>query len=71
MKKYHGIAGHYALITDALVNKHHMQNQCVGTGYISSKNCLLRELNRGVDWIFTNQAVKLQGICDEMVGQTV
>lgn len=66
MNNYHGIAGHYALITDALLKKHHLQKQCVGTGYICSKNCLLRELNRGVEWIFTNQAVKLQAICDEM-----
>jgi glycerophosphoryl diester phosphodiesterase len=65
---YHGIAGHYVLITDALLKKHHLQKQCVGTGYIGSKNCLFRELNRGVEWIFTNHAVKLQAICDSLIG---
>jgi glycerophosphoryl diester phosphodiesterase len=59
-----GIAGHYVLITDTLLKKHHLQKQHVGTGYICSQNCLFRELNRGVEWIFTNHAVKLQSICN-------
>ena len=67
MNKYGGIAGHYALITDSLLKIHHMQNQCAGTGYICSQNCLCRELNRGVEWIFTNHAVKLQSICDALL----
>jgi glycerophosphoryl diester phosphodiesterase len=66
---YGGIAGHYVLITDTLLKKHHMQKQGVGTGYICSRNCLLRELNRGVEWIFTNHAVKLQGIWDGLVSR--
>jgi len=66
---YGGIAGHYVLITDALLKKHHMQKQGVGTGYICSRNCLLRELNRGVEWIFTNHAVKLQGIYDAILNR--
>jgi glycerophosphoryl diester phosphodiesterase len=67
MNNYNGIAGHYALITDRLLKKHRMQKQCVGTGYIYSQNCLLRELNRGVEWIFTNHALKLQSICDALI----
>ena len=35
---------------------------CTFTGFISSKNCLFRELNRSVDWIFSNDAVKIQKI---------
>jgi glycerophosphoryl diester phosphodiesterase len=67
MKSYGGIAGHYLLISDRLLKKHHIKNQCVGTGYIRSKNCLFRELNRGVEWIFSNHAVKLQGICNTVL----
>ena len=67
MKSYGGIAGHYLLISDRLLKKHHTQNQCIGTGYIRSKNCLFRELNRGVEWIFSNHAVKLQGICNTLL----
>lgn len=63
IKKYGGIAGHYFFITDTLLKKHHSQNQSVGTGYIRSKNSLFREINRGVEWIFSNNAVELQGIC--------
>jgi glycerophosphoryl diester phosphodiesterase len=67
MNNYGGIAGHYLLITDTLLKKHHSQKQCIGTGYICSKNCLFRELNRGVEWIFSNNAVELQGILDSML----
>jgi len=67
IKSYGGIAGHYLLINDNLLKKHHAQNQCIGTGYIRSKNSLFRELNRGVEWIFSNHAVKLQGICNSLL----
>jgi glycerophosphoryl diester phosphodiesterase len=66
-KNYGGIAGHYILITDTIIEKHHKQKQLVGTGFISSKNCLFRELNRGIEWIFSNNAVELQGICNSLL----
>lgn len=66
-KRYGGIAGHYFFITETLLKKHHSQEQSVGTGYICSKNCLFRELNRGVEWIFSNDAVKLQNICNSLL----
>ena len=68
-KNYGGIAGHYLLITDMVLKTHRMQKQGVGTGYICSRNCLLRELNRGVEWIFTNHAVELQGIWDRLASR--
>jgi glycerophosphoryl diester phosphodiesterase len=49
------------------LKKHHALNQCTGTGYIRSKNSLFRELNRGVEWIFSNHAVKLQSIYNSML----
>ena len=67
MKSYGGIAGHYLFISDGLLNKHLEQNQSVGTGYVRSKNCLFRELNRGVEWIFSNDAIKLRNICNSML----
>ena len=66
-KSYGGIAGHYLLINDSLLKTHHARNQCIGTGYIRSKNSLFRELNRGVEWIFSNHAVKLQRICNSLL----
>jgi glycerophosphoryl diester phosphodiesterase len=59
-KKYGGILGHYVLMTDALIEKHRAAGQRVGTGFINSLNCLYRETNRKVDWIFSDRAVALQ-----------
>jgi glycerophosphoryl diester phosphodiesterase len=61
-RDYAGIAGHYVFLKDALLARHQQRGQKVGTGFIYSKNCLFRELNRGVDWIFTNHAAKIQSI---------
>ena len=35
--------------------------------FIGSRFCLYRELNRGVDWIFTNHALKLEAIRQELL----
>jgi len=67
LKSYGGISGHYLLINDSLLKRHHAQNQCIGTGYIRSKNSLFRELNRGVEWIFSNHAIKLQNIRNSLL----
>jgi len=67
LNNYRGITGHYFLIIDTILKKHHQQNQCVGTGFIGSKNCLFRELNRGVNWMFSNNAVELQNICNSLL----
>lgn len=66
-KNYGGVTGHYFLITDTLLKKHYKQKQRVGTGFIGSKNCLFRELTRGVEWIFSNNAVELQNICNSLL----
>ena len=59
-----GLTGHFLLLTNKLRKRHELAGQCIGTGFISSKNCLFRELNRGVEWIFSNDAVKIQKIRD-------
>ena len=64
---YAGLGGHYLLLTDALKTRHEAAGQLIGTGFPSSGNCLRRELNRGVRWIFSNHAVKLQGLRDHML----
>tara|TARA_B100000945_G_scaffold58265_2_gene43241 strand:- start:5486 stop:6325 length:840 start_codon:yes stop_codon:yes gene_type:complete len=61
-KKYAGIAGHYILIGNKLVRKHLNLKQKIGIGYPKSKNSLFRELNRSVEWIFSNDAVSLNRI---------
>jgi glycerophosphoryl diester phosphodiesterase len=65
-KNYRGVAGHYLLLTHAILKKHHQKGQLVGTGYPSSKNCLFREVNRGVEWIFSNNAGELMAIINRL-----
>lgn len=59
---FSGVAGHYLFLSKAYLNRHHAINQKVGTGYAGSRNCLFREINRGVDWIFSNNAAHVQAI---------
>jgi glycerophosphoryl diester phosphodiesterase len=66
-KKMGGVAGHYLLLNNALMARHHARGQRIGTGYPASKNCLYREINRGVEWIFSNDAGKLQQIINGMI----
>ena len=49
-------------MTKSYLIKHKMENQKVGTAYIKSKNSLFRELNRGVEWVFSNNAIEIQSI---------
>jgi len=63
-KPFGGLLGHYLLVTDALVGKHTALGQNVGTGFIDSVNCLFREVNRHITWIFSNRAVALQAAVD-------
>ncbi len=60
-----GLTGHFLLLNDKLKRSHELAGQKIGTGFIASKNCLFRELNRGVEWIFSNNAVQLQGFRDQ------
>lgn len=57
-----GLSGQYLLISKKIIRRHHRQNQKIGTGFTCSKNCFYRELNREVDWVFTNHALKLRAI---------
>ena len=65
-KNYRGIAGHYLLMTDTILAKHGRRDQKVGTGYPGSRRCLFREINRGVEWIFSNNAGELQAIVNKL-----
>lgn len=59
---YGGLTGHYLLLNNSIVEKNQKEGKQTGTGFVTSKNCLCRELNRGVEWIFTNDALKLAAI---------
>lgn len=66
-RRYGGITGHYLLLSDRLIRRHRQSAQKTGTGFVKSRNCLFRELNRGVDWIFSNHAAGLQAIRNRLL----
>jgi glycerophosphoryl diester phosphodiesterase len=66
-KNMSGVAGHYFLINNSILARQRAGGQKVGTGYPGSQNCLFRELNRGVEWIFSNNAAELQAIVRRLV----
>ena len=63
-RAYGGLGGHYLLLTNRLRQRHEAAGQRLGTGFPGTKNCLFRELNRGIEWIFSNKAVTLQAVRD-------
>lgn len=66
-RNYAGISGQYLLVTNKLIRKHGQLNQKTGTGFVGSRFCFYRELNRGVEWIFTNHALKMQAIRNKLL----
>lgn len=65
--QYAGISGQYLLISNNKIKKHRRQIQKVGVGFVRSRYSFYRELNRNVDWIFTNHAIKLNRIRKELL----
>jgi len=61
-KNYGGILAHYFILNDTLLRRHQKLGHHTGTGYIGSKNCLFRELNRQVEWLLSNNATQIQSI---------
>jgi glycerophosphoryl diester phosphodiesterase len=65
---YGGLTGHYLLLSNQIKQRHETAGQSIGTGFVNSRNCLFRELNRGIEWIFSNEAVEMQGILEQLRG---
>ena len=59
-----GLAGHYAVLGRRRISALHREGRCVGTGFVNSQGCLFREVNRGVDWLFSDRPQEVQGIVD-------
>jgi glycerophosphoryl diester phosphodiesterase len=59
-KCYGGIAGHYLLITRRIIDRLTRRQVPVGTGFVNSKNCLCREISRGVTWHFSEKAINYE-----------
>ena len=63
-----GLCGHYLPLHTAMIRRHHARHQAVGTGFPGTRNSLFRELHRGVDWIFSNDAAGLQAVVESVSG---
>lgn len=61
-ENFGGFTGQYLLVGPETIRRHHERGQIVGTGFADSRNLLFREINRGVDWIFTNHAPEMAAI---------
>jgi glycerophosphoryl diester phosphodiesterase len=57
---YAGVAGHYLAIGEGIIRRQHGGGRKVGTGYAASQSVLVREIRRGVDWVFSNHAERMQ-----------
>ncbi len=70
-KAYGGLTGHFVLIDKKTIRHHHDRGQKIGTGFVNSRNALFREISRGVDWIFSDCADKIQQIIDQRTAPPV
>jgi glycerophosphoryl diester phosphodiesterase len=59
-RHYGGVLGNYLLLSNKKIHKLVQAQQRTGVGLINSKNSLYRELNRDINWLFTNEA---QQVC--------
>ncbi len=66
---YGGLGGHFLLLNHSVKRQLEMAGMRLGTGFVASRNCLFRELNRGVEWIFSNHAVRIQKIRDHYLAR--
>ncbi|WP_161807068.1 glycerophosphodiester phosphodiesterase [Desulfatitalea tepidiphila] len=67
--RWGGLATHYSMLRRTLIRRHHTHGQGVGCAFPASRNSLFRELNRGVDFIFSNCAGRLQKMLVEALIQ--
>ncbi|MEM7562581.1 MAG: glycerophosphodiester phosphodiesterase family protein [Pseudomonadota bacterium] len=66
-RPFAGLSGQYLLLHQRMLKFHQARHQKIGTGFAASRFCFYRELNRGVDWIFTNHALKLRAIQQQLL----
>jgi glycerophosphoryl diester phosphodiesterase len=65
-KGYGGMAGHYMLLQNGILRKLSRNRLSVGTGFINSKYCLYREVNRGVTWLFSDRATEIRKLMPDL-----
>lgn len=61
-KKWKALTGPYFLVRNQDILTHQNRNQIVGTGFIANESILNHEVERGVQWFYTNDAANIQKI---------
>ena len=57
--QYGGILGHYLLFTQKRIDHLRDAGQQFGVGFVDSQSSAYREMNRGIDWLFTDHAERM------------
>jgi glycerophosphoryl diester phosphodiesterase len=57
--QYGGVLGHYLLLNKNRVKELRQAEQKAGVGFISSKYSLYREVERGMVWVFSDNAIQV------------
>lgn len=60
-----GFAGPYLFVPTGVIRRHLAAGQKVGVGFPRSRSSLYRELARGVEWIFSNDAIAMQRLLND------
>ncbi len=59
----HGaVAGSFALLSNALIKQIKAAGKAVGTGQVNQPDIMNREAARGINWLFTDQPLRLLGV---------
>ena len=62
---YGAVSGHFMLMNDKRLKLSREKNLSTGSGFIETRGALYREINRGIDWIFTNHPLRLKKYLEE------
>ncbi|MDP1602478.1 MAG: glycerophosphodiester phosphodiesterase family protein [Legionella sp.] len=57
--QYGGVLGHYLLLNKTHLTKLRRAEQKAGVGFIASKFSLYREVERGITWVFSDNAIQV------------
>lgn len=63
---YAGVLGNYLLLDKNKIQLLRDAHQCVGVGFVNSRNSLYREINRGINWLFTDHTVPVSELLQRL-----
>lgn len=59
-----GVGGSFVLLGNRRLRQLRKEGRKIGTGFVDTPAALRREIHRGVDWIFTDNALAMQAVLD-------